>query len=265
MRKGCMAAAVLLLCAGQGGGVAAQQRQRQDETQPRLTAQQQQQVRRIARQMGGRRPGLPDCVEVCRVEDTFPHSKEFRVSSLLSREQLTIKFTDETRFYIDEMVPVGDLKVGDTIVVEGSPTAMIVGRMSSQEEGSIRRISNAVKDGLTEADKEAFDVAPFPDTPKTNVAVKGTITSLEPMTLTTEDGINIQLVLGDQTEMLRLKAAASSDIDRRNDLVVIGQPAEGGDGWVAEIVYRGDVRRVIDLLLRDIIHPKAIDLQRRGG
>lgn len=255
----------LLLCTILVVGAAAQaQTQNEEESQARLSAQQQQQVRRMMRQMGGQRRPLAECIEVGRINDIFPTSRELRMTSHLSRELLTIKFSDDTRVYLDEMVPVGELSVGDTIVVEGAPTTMLVRRMFSQEEGAVRRISNAVERNLTEQDKESYDVAPFPDPPETNVAVKGTITSLEPLTLTTDDGINIQLIVAEQTEMLRMKEASYDDIEQRNDVIVVGKPEKDGDGWAAEIVYKGDPRRVIDLFIRDIIRPKAMDIPRRG-
>jgi hypothetical protein len=244
-------AAALVACAQ---GSASQQRP-QNRRQP--------QVRNQMRQP--RRRPVADCIEVCRVEGVFRDSNEMRATSHLSGSTLTIKFGDETHFYTDEVVPVSELKEGDTIVVQGAPTTMIVQEMFSQEEGAVRRIAKAVTDNLSDQDKEDFEVAPFKDPPKTSVSVKGTVTKLQPLTVTTADGISIQLVVVDKSKMLRMKEAKPADVKSYQDVVIVGRRGDSDDVWTADLVYIGQPNRIVDLFIRDIIRPKAMQMPRRGG
>lgn len=144
----------------------------------------------------------------------------------------TVQISTQTQMMTQEAAAVADLKVGDTIQVQGVPTALTastitIGQMPNMFGGRPGGAGGPGGGGGAQGGAARAGRAGGPGQ-AANASASGKITSLSPLTIALADSATLTLKLASDAKLTRLKTVALSGVKVGDQVVASGQAGQDG-------------------------------------
>ncbi len=140
----------------------------------------------------------------------------------------TVEVTPATRFIKQENARAADLKLGDHVTVQGTPTALAVSHVRTGAEDLNRQLLPQPPP-MPATPPGPPGMAPLPPTKPVRaetMTVAGKISSLKPLKMRTEDGVTIQLALDPDVIVTRSAIGTRKDATPETEALVQLDPAQ---------------------------------------
>ncbi|MCC6443558.1 MAG: hypothetical protein IT210_08910 [Armatimonadetes bacterium] len=125
----------------------------------------------------------------------------------------------QTKMYRQVKSKVEDLKEGDQITVQGVPTAITARDMQIGEMPSFSPMPQGGGPGGGAARPRM----------QTNAMVAGKVTKLDPLTITTQDKVEVAVSVPENAQIVKITSATFRDIKQRDNFIAAGEPDEEGN------------------------------------
>ena len=160
----------------------------------------------------------------------------------MRNQAVVVTIGADVPIYAQKTVTVAELKVGDKVFINGTPTVLIAGNINVQDPV----VEDEIMAKIREANPDMPAAPPPPTTPAqappVMVGITGEVVSLDPLTVELTGGKKTQIMADGSTKVIKIATATLADIQAKSDLFVVG-PNDNGS-VKATLVYAGDSQAI---------------------